>query len=88
MVANRKKKSTIGTLDRAGIWSGEHPNLGVQWPVQTIEIMTAELPLTMVNDYIRSRVHLHHRIYFSRLGRLSEWMRPGWPSHSVADWTQ
>ena len=66
------KNSTIGTLDRAGIWSGEHPNLGVQWSGQTIEIMTAELPLTIANDYIRSRVHLDHRIHLSRLGRLSD----------------
>jgi len=70
--SHSNKKSLLGILDRAGYWSTEHPDLGVQWLGQAIRIMTTELPSVMVNDYTRSRIYLYHGNRLSGLGRLSE----------------
>jgi tetratricopeptide (TPR) repeat protein len=67
-----KKVSLLGILDRAGGWSVEHPDLGMQWLGQAIRIMTTELPTSMVDDYTRSRIYLHYGSRLSRLGRFSE----------------
>jgi tetratricopeptide (TPR) repeat protein len=71
------KKSYLGILDRAGYWSEEHPDLGIQWLGQAIRIMTTEVPPTMVNDITRSRVYLNYSLRLLRLGQFSEAMEAG-----------
>ena len=54
------KTKLLNVLERAGFWAENHPDLCVQWLGRAVQLMTNELPPTMVTAHIYGIIHYNY----------------------------
>ena len=64
-----KKLSLLNVLGRAAYWADDHPELGAQWLGQAVQLMTKELPSTMVPAGFSSSTYHNYGICLGKLER-------------------
>jgi tetratricopeptide (TPR) repeat protein len=62
-----RKLSLLSVLGRASYWADDHPELGAQWLEQAVQLMTNELPSTMVPAGFSSSTYHNYGICLGKL---------------------
>jgi hypothetical protein len=71
--SDSNKMKLLVVLNRAGYWAGDlHSDFGAQWLKQVVQLMTKELPSTMVSPHYCSVIYNNYGEHLYRLKHHAE----------------
>ena len=70
--SHSNKTKLLLILDRAGYWTHDHPDLCVQWLGRAVQLITNELPSTMVTAHVCSVIYNNYGTSLSDLRQYAD----------------